>query len=102
MNMAQKYTYYRIWRPQTECTRPKSGSQLVLQNYSAFDRPDGLIFYIQIRNTRPNYLGNRVQVGLVIRGRYVPLFWTANTKFADKKTHFDWKFGILAHFFKCE
>ena len=30
-----------------------------------------------------------IQVSLVIRGRYVPLFWTANTEFADKKTHFD-------------
>ncbi len=30
-----------------------------------------------------------IQASLVIRGRYVPLFWTANTEFADKKTHFD-------------
>ncbi len=30
-----------------------------------------------------------VQVGLVIRGRYVPLLWTTNTEFADRKTHFD-------------
>jgi hypothetical protein len=45
---------------------------------------------------------SNVQVGLVIRGRYVPLLGTANTEFADKKTHFDWKFGILAHLIKCE
>jgi hypothetical protein len=30
-----------------------------------------------------------VQVSLIIRGIYVPVFWTANTEFADKKTHFD-------------
>jgi hypothetical protein len=42
------------------------------------------------------------QVGLIICGRYVPLIWTANTESADKKTHFDWKFGILGQFFKCE
>jgi hypothetical protein len=45
---------------------------------------------------------NKVQVSLVIRGRYVPLFWTANTEFADKKTHFDWKFGILNQYLKCD
>jgi hypothetical protein len=34
----------------------------------------------------------KVQVGLVIRCRYVPLFWTTNTESADKKkTHFDQK-----------
>jgi hypothetical protein len=43
-----------------------------------------------------------VQVSLGIRGRYVPLFWTVNTEFADKKTYFDWKFGILYQFLKCE
>jgi hypothetical protein len=43
-----------------------------------------------------------VQVSLVIRGRYVPLFRTANTEFADKKTYFDRKFGILNQFLKCE
>jgi hypothetical protein len=26
----------------------------------------------------------KTQVSLVIRGRYVPLFWTVNTEFADK------------------
>jgi hypothetical protein len=40
-----------------------------------------------------------VQVGLVIRGRYVPLFWASNTEFAYKKTHFDLKFGILGQCF---
>jgi len=32
----------------------------------------------------------RMQNGLVIRGRYFPLFWTANTKLllTDRKTHF--------------
>jgi len=29
-----------------------------------------------------------VQVSLVIRGRYVPSFWTANPEFADKKSIF--------------
>ncbi len=43
-----------------------------------------------------------VQVSLVIRGRYVPLFWTANTEFADKKTQFDMKFGIVNQFLKYE
>ncbi len=28
----------------------------------------------------------QVQLGLVICGRYVPIFWTANTEFADIKT----------------
>ncbi len=36
-----------------------------------------------------------VQVCLVIRGRYVPLIWTANTEFANKKTYFDWKEGLF-------
>ena len=44
----------------------------------------------------------QVQVGLVIRGRYVLLFWIANTEFADKKTHFDWKFGLSDQFFISE
>jgi hypothetical protein len=44
---------------------------------------------------------NQIQVSLVIRGRYVPLFWTANTEFADKKTHFDYKFDILGKFYSC-
>jgi hypothetical protein len=30
-----------------------------------------------------------VQVSLVIRGRYVLSFWTANPEFADKKSIFD-------------
>jgi hypothetical protein len=38
-------------------------------------------------------IANKVQVSLVIRGRYVPLFWTA-------KTLFDWKSGILNQLFK--
>ncbi len=39
---------------------------------------------------RPLLFEVLVQVSLVIRGRYVPLFWTANTEFTDKKkkTHF--------------
>jgi hypothetical protein len=41
-----------------------------------------------------------VQVSLVIRGRYVLSFWTANFEFADKKTHLDWKLGILSQFFQ--
>jgi hypothetical protein len=39
-----------------------------------------------------------LQVSLVIRGRYVPSFWTANLEFADKKFIFDWKIVILGHF----
>jgi hypothetical protein len=39
-----------------------------------------------------------VQVSLVIRGRYVPSFWTANLEFADYKSMFDWKIVILGHF----
>jgi hypothetical protein len=42
------------------------------------------------------------QVSLVIRGRYVPLFWTANTKFADKRTHFDSKLDLIDPYFICE
>jgi hypothetical protein len=38
-----------------------------------------------------------VQVSLVIRGRYVLSFWTANLEFADKKSIFDWKIVILNH-----
>ncbi len=30
-----------------------------------------------------------VQVSLVIRGKYVLSFWTANLEFADKKSIFD-------------
>ncbi len=41
---------------------------------------------------------NEVQVTLVIRGRYVTSFWTANLEFADKKSIFDWKIVILGHF----
>ncbi len=37
---------------------------------------------------------NKVQMD---HGRYGPLFWTANTEFADKKTHFDWKFGLFTN-----
>ena len=47
-------------------------------------------------------LGITVQVDLVIRGRYVPLIWTANIEFADKKTHFDYKFGTLVQFYISE
>ena len=39
-----------------------------------------------------------IQVSLVIRGRYIPSFWTANLEFADKKSIFDWKSVILGHF----
>ncbi len=38
-----------------------------------------------------------IQVNLGFHGRYVPLFWTANTGFADKKTHFNRKFGIFTN-----
>ncbi len=37
------------------------------------------------------HLSKTLQVYFVIRGKYVPLIWTSNTEFADKKTHFDWK-----------
>jgi hypothetical protein len=43
-----------------------------------------------------------IQVFLVICGRYVPSFWTANLEFADKKPYFDWKIVILDHFFLCD
>ncbi len=43
-----------------------------------------------------------IQVCLVIRGRYVLPFWTANTEFADKNTHFDYKFGPFYQYIKCE
>ncbi len=36
-----------------------------------------------------------VEVKLAIRGRYVLLFCTENTKFADKNTIFDLKFDLL-------
>ncbi len=39
-----------------------------------------------------------VQVSLVIRGRYVLSFWTANLEFAVKKSIFDWKSVILGLF----
>ncbi len=39
-----------------------------------------------------------VQVSLVICGRYIPSFWTANLEFEDKKSIFDWKIVILGHF----
>jgi hypothetical protein len=42
----------------------------------------------------PTYGEIWVQKNLVIRGRYVPLFWTANTEFKDKKTHSDWTFWL--------
>ncbi len=43
-----------------------------------------------------------IQLGLVIRGRFVPLYWTSNTEFADKKANFHWKLYILDQFFICE
>ncbi len=39
-----------------------------------------------------------VQSFLVIRGRYVSSFWTANLEFAEKKIIFDWKIFIFGHF----
>jgi hypothetical protein len=39
-------------------------------------------------------LRSKVQVSFVIRGRYVPSFWTANLEFADKKSIFDCKIDI--------
>ncbi len=47
---------------------------------------------IQILNDIFWHVSNTVspiQACLAISGRYVLLFWTANTQFADKKTHFD-------------
>ncbi len=41
---------------------------------------------------------NPIEVSLVIRGRYVPSFWTKSLEFADKKSIFDWKIVILGHF----
>jgi hypothetical protein len=38
---------------------------------------------------RYNFFYHIVQVDLVICIRFVPLFWTANTEFANKKTDFD-------------
>jgi len=35
-----------------------------------------------------NLLFRKKQVSLVIRGRYIPSFWTANPEFADKKSIF--------------
>ncbi len=43
------------------------------------------------------YARSFIQVSLVIRGRNVPSFWTANLEFADKKSIFDWKSVILGH-----
>ncbi len=47
------------------------------------------------RSRKKVIFGINVQVSLVMRGRYVCLFWTANTEFADKNTHFDYKFYLL-------
>jgi hypothetical protein len=41
----------------------------------------------------------KIQVSLVICGGYIPSFWTANLKFEDKKSIFDWQIVILAYFF---
>jgi len=40
-----------------------------------------------------------IQLGLVIRGIYVPLFWIENTEFT--KTHYDYKCGLLDQCLKC-
>jgi len=53
----------------------------------------------KVKNIKSRF---QLQENLVIRGRYVPLFWTANTEFAEKKTHFDYKFGLLDYFNICE
>jgi hypothetical protein len=50
------------------------------------------------QNYKPYQRISVVQVSLVIRGRYVPSFWTANLEFTDKKSIFDWKIAILDHF----
>ena len=39
---------------------------------------------------------------LVIRARYFPLFWTANTEFENKKIQFDSKFGHLDQYYISE
>jgi hypothetical protein len=49
-----------------------------------------------------NVRNKEVQVSLVICGRCVPSFWTANLEFANKKSIFDWKIVILDHFCRCE
>ncbi len=36
--------------------------------------------------------------GLVIRGRYVPKYWTVNNECTENKTHFDSKFGPVTIF----
>ncbi len=48
----------------------------------------GLLKWIKLVYSAPvcNLL---IQARLVIFGRYVLVFWTANTEIADKKTHFN-------------
>jgi len=57
-----------------------------------------------INNFKNKYglFSEKIQVNLVIFGTYVPLFWTTNTEFADKKTHSDYKFGLLDYFYICD
>jgi hypothetical protein len=51
-------------------------------------------------STTDTFVPQNVQilVSLVIRGRYVPSFWTVNLEFADKKAIFDWKIVIFSIF----
>jgi hypothetical protein len=56
---------------------------------------------LDVRISRKGVLPEKfhIQVSLVIRGRYVPSYWTANLEFADKKSIiFDWKSVISGHF----
>jgi hypothetical protein len=44
----------------------------------------GIALYPSIAIPLPHFcVKESIQVSLVIRGRYVPLIWTANTEFAD-------------------
>jgi hypothetical protein len=92
-----------IWitmrRKFTELLRPNILSLFALYNFEI-----SIVFSktSQSREIERKFGNYEVQVDLVIRGRHILLFWTSNTEFADKKTHYDLKFGILYQYFNCD
>ena len=55
-------------------------------------------FEVQLEQVSRRLNNNRTQVSLVICGRDVLSFWTANPEFAIKKFTFDWKLSFLTNY----
>jgi hypothetical protein len=75
----------------TECCRNRIWKQLfglrvretILSNLSTATNPKNCDCCWQMVVVQSYYY--TIQASLIIRGRYVPLFWTENTEFVDKK-----------------